>query len=328
MRRDIEKELILWKAQKERYPLIIRGARQVGKSYLVETFGRTHFQNNVVVNLEFQPQLKDCFKSLDPSEIINKLQLLLSVQIKEDNTLLFLDEIQECPQAIMALRYFKEKMPKLSVIAAGSLLEFALRSPDFKMPVGRVLFLYLEPLSFSEYLDATGNQNLRRFLSDVKLTDSIDDVIHKKLLELLRIYIIVGGMPAVLNEYLSSKDLMNCQRIQTALLQTYRSDFGKYAKISQHKYLQKVFDTVPRMVGQRIKYSTIDPDNRSRDLKNALNLLTLAGIVRPIYLTKASGLPLGAQINEQKFKLNFLDVGLMQNSCGLQGRLSIEEDFM
>ena len=328
MRRDIEKELISWKSQKEKYPLIIRGARQVGKSYLVETFGKTHFQNNVVVNLEFQPQLKDCFKSLDPSEIINKLQLLLGVQIKEDNTLLFLDEIQECPQAIMSLRYFKEKMPKLAVIAAGSLLEFAMRSPDFKMPVGRVQFLYLEPLSFSEYLDATSNQNLRKFLSDVKLTDSIDDVIHKKLLELLRIYIIVGGLPAVLNEYLSSKDFMNCQRIQTALLQTYRSDFGKYAKISQHKYLQKVFDTTPRMAGQRIKYSNIDPDTRSRDLKNALNLLTLAGIVRPIYLTKASGLPLGAQINEQRFKLNFLDVGLMQNSCGLQGRLSMEEDFM
>ncbi len=328
MHRDIENELILWKTQKEHYPLIIRGARQVGKSYLVETFGKAHFQNNVVVNLEFQPQLKNCFKSLDPSEIINKLQLLLGVQIREDNTLLFLDEIQECPQAIMALRYFKEKMPKLAVIAAGSLLEFVMRNPDFKMPVGRVQFLYLEPMSFSEYLDATGNQNLKKFLTDVKLTDSIDDVIHKKLLELLRIYIIVGGMPAVLNEYLSSKDLMNCQRIQTALLQTYRSDFGKYAKISQHKYLQKVFDTAPLMVGQRIKYSNIDPDTRSRDLKNALSLLTLAGIVRPIYLTKASGLPLGAQINEQKFKLNFLDVGLMQNSCGLQGRLSIEEDFM
>jgi uncharacterized protein len=328
MRRDIENELISWKSQKERYPLIIRGARQVGKSYLVETFGKTHFQNNVVVNLEFQPQLKDCFKSLDPSEIVNKLQLLLGVQIKEDNTLLFLDEIQECPQAIMALRYFKEKMPKLAVIAAGSLLEFAMRSPDFRMPVGRVQFLYLQPMSFSEYLDATGNQNLREFLSDVKLTDSIDDVIHKKLLELLRIYIIAGGMPAALNEYLSSNDLMNCQRIQTGLLQTYRSDFGKYAKISQHKYLQKVFDTAPRMAGQRIKYSNIDPDTRSRDLKNALNLLTLAGIVRPIYLTKASGLPLGAQINEQRFKINFLDVGLMQNSCGLQGRLSIEDDFM
>ncbi|MBI5797160.1 MAG: DUF4143 domain-containing protein [Planctomycetes bacterium] len=160
------------------------------------------------------------------------------------------------------------------------------------------------------------------------MADSIEDVIHKKLLELLRIYLIIGGMPAALEEYLSSNDLMNCLRIQTALLQTYRSDFGKYAKISQHKYLQKVFDTAPRMVGQRIKYSNIDTDTRSRDLKNALNLLALAGIVKPIYLTKASGLPLGAQIDEQKFKLNFLDVGLMQNSCGLQGRLSVEEDFM
>ena len=203
-----------------------------------------------------------------------------------------------------------------------------MRSPDFKMPVGRVHFLYLEPLSFSEYLDAAGSQNLRQFLSEVKLADSIDDVIHKRLLELLRTYIIVGGMPAALNEYILSKDLMNCQRVQTGLLQTYRSDFGKYAKISQHKYLQKVFDSAPRLVGQRIKYSSIDADTRSRDLKNALNLLVLAGIIKPIYLTKASGLPLGAQINEQKFKLNFLDVGLMQNSCGLQGRLSVEEDFM
>jgi len=167
MRRDTEKELISWKSQTERYPLIIRGARQVGKSHLVETFGKTHFENIVVVNLEFQPQLKDCFKSLDPSEIINKLQLLLDVQITEDNTLLFLDEIQECPQAIMSLRYFKEKMPKLPVIAAGSLLEFAINSPDFKMPVGRIHFLYLEPLSFSEYLDATGSHQLRIFLSDV-----------------------------------------------------------------------------------------------------------------------------------------------------------------
>ena len=328
MRRDIEKELVLWKSQKERYPLIIRGARQVGKSYLVENFGKNNFSNCVVVNLELQPQLKNCFQSLDPFEIINKLQLILGVQIKKDVTLLFLDEIQECPRAIMSLRYFKEKMPHLAVIAAGSLLEFALRSPDFKMPVGRIHFLYLEPLSFSEYLDAIGHQKLREFLSEVKITDLIDDAIHKKLFELLRIYLITGGMPAVLNEYLVNKDLMSCQRIQMGLLQTYRSDFGKYASISQHKYLQKVFDTTPRLAGQRVKYSTIDPDIRSRDLKNALNLLALAGIIKPIYLTNASGLPLGAQINEQKFKLIFLDTGLMQNSCGLQGRLSIEEDFM
>ncbi|MEW6041131.1 MAG: AAA family ATPase [Elusimicrobiota bacterium] len=328
MRRDIEKELISWKSQKERYPLIIRGARQVGKSYLVETFGKNHFTGSVVVNFEFQPQLKDVFKTLDPHEIINKLQLILGVQIREDNTLLFLDEIQECPQAIMSLRYFREKMPNLAVISAGSLLDFALRSPDFKMPVGRIQFLYLEPLSFSEYLDATGNQNLRQYLSEVKLTDLTDHVIHKKFLELLRIYLIVGGMPAVLNEYLVNGDMMNCQRIQTAILQTYRTDFGKYARLSQHKYLQKVFNSAPHLIGQRIKFSNIDPDARSRDLKNALNLLALAGIVKPVYFTKASGLPLASQVNEQKLKLNFMDIGLMQNSCGLQGQLSVKEDFI
>jgi len=328
MYREIEKELIFWKAQQDRYPLIIRGARQVGKSYLVESFGKNNFQNCVVVNFEFQPKLKECFQTLNPSEIINKLQLLLGVQITDDKTLLFLDEIQECPEAITALRYFKEKRPNLAVISAGSLLEFALRSPNFKMPVGRVHFIYLEPMSFSEYLAATGNKQLRQFLSEVELTDSIDAAIHEKLLELLRGYFIVGGMPAALKEYLANNDLLSCQRIQTAILQTYRSDFGKYAKISQHQYLQKVFDMTPRLVGQRIKYSTIDPDTRSRDLKNALNLLTLSGIVKPIYLTRASGIPLGAQINERKFKLNFLDIGLMQNSCGLQGKLSVEKDLM
>ena len=128
MRRDIEKDLLSWKSQKDQYPLIIRGARQVGKTYIIENFGKNNFQNTVSVNFEFQPQLKDAFQSLDPAEIINKLQLLLGAQIKQESTLLFLDEIQECPQAITSLRYFKEKMPGLAVIAAGSLLELALRT--------------------------------------------------------------------------------------------------------------------------------------------------------------------------------------------------------
>lgn len=328
MRRDIENDLVLWKSQKERYPLIIRGARQVGKSYLVETFGKNHFQNCVVINFEFQPQMKECFQTFEPLEIINKIQLILGVHIKENDTLLFLDEIQECPKAIMSLRYFREKMPKLAVISAGSLLEFAMRSPDFRMPVGRVQFLYLRPLSFSEYLEAVGHHELRNFLSGIKLTDQTDDLVHKKLFELLRIYLVTGGMPAVLNEYLSSRDLMDCQKVQSALLQTYRSDFGKYASISQHTYLQKIFDISPRMSGKRIKYSNIDPDSRSRDLKNAIKLLSLAGVINPIYSTIASGLPLGTQVNEQKLKLIFLDTGLMQNLCGLQGRLSVEENVM
>ncbi|MDI6757983.1 MAG: ATP-binding protein [Endomicrobiia bacterium] len=328
MRRDIEKELVSWKSQKERYPLVIRGARQVGKSYLVEAFGKEHFSNCVTVDFEFQPQLKECFRNLDPVEIVNKLQLMLGTRIDKNGTLLFLDEAQECPQALMSLRYFKEKMPELAVIAAGSLLEFALKKPDFKMPVGRVHFLFLGPLSFGEYLDASGNQELRRFLSEVKAPEATDNAIHEKLLELLRTYLIVGGMPAVLKDYLAAKDMMNTQRMQTAILQAYRSDFGKYAGISRYQYLEKVFDAAHRMVGQRIKYSGIDPDSRSRDLKEALNLLALAGIVKPVYSTSASGLPLGAQMNERKFKLNFLDIGLMQNACGIEGRLSVERDLM
>jgi predicted AAA+ superfamily ATPase len=328
MRRDVEKELVSWKAQKERYPLLVRGARQVGKSYLVETFGTNHFKNIVTANFEFQPQLKKCFASLDPHTIINTLKLIMGVEIQEESTLLFLDEIQECPEAITSLRYFREKMPRLAVIGAGSLLEYALRSRDFKMPVGRVHFLYVEPLSFSEFLDASGNTPLRQHLSAVQITGSVDDTIHQKLLEFVRTYLIVGGMPAVVREYCATRDFGACQNLQNSLLQTYRSDFGKYANTSRHKYLLKVFDAAPRLVGQRVKYVHMDPEDKSRDLKGALELLTLAGLVKPIPLTHASGLPLGAQTNEQKFKLNFLDVGLMQNSCGLSADLAISNDLI
>ena len=328
MKRDIEKELFKWKDKQDRLPLLIRGARQVGKSYIVEEFGKKAYENAVVVNFEFQPELKQCFVTLNPVEIINKLQMLMGVTIEAGKTLLFLDEIQECPNAIMALRYFKEQYGKLAVIGAGSLMEFTLNSPDFRMPVGRVQFMYLEPLSFGEFLSASGNEQLRNFMGEIHLNSAIDDAIHNKLMEMLRVYLIVGGMPAVVKEYLSSKNYLNCQRLQNSLLQTYRSDFGKYAKNSEHKNLSKVFDEAPRLVGNRIKYSNIDPETKSRDLKNALNLLKLSGIVHPIYATAASGLPLGAQVNETKFKLNFLDVGLMQNACGLQKQLSVTNDFI
>lgn len=328
MRRKLENELLAWKGQKDHFPLLIRGARQVGKSFLVEAFGKKNFTNCVTVNFEFQPQLKECFKSLDPQDIINKIQLMLGTQIKEEETLLFLDEIQECPEAIMSMRYFKEKKPRLHVIGAGSLLEFALQASNFKMPVGRIQFLYLEPLSFSEFLAASGNEQLQQHLTTIDINNPPDKIIHDKLLELIRLYLILGGMPAVLKEYFLNKDLSVCQNIQTGLLQTYRSDFGKYARLSQHQYLQKIFDASPRLVGQRIKYANIDPEIKSRELKNALALLILAGVIKPIYLSKASGLPLGAQTDEKKFKLLFLDIGLMQNSCGLQSQLSLETDLM
>ena len=328
MRRDLEKDLFDWKGSKDRLPLLLRGARQVGKSYIVEEFGKKAFKNIVIVNFEFRPELKQCFTTFDPIEIINKLQLLTGENIEAEKTLLFLDEIQECPNAIMALWYFKEKSARLAVIGAGSLMEFSLNSLDFKMPVGRIQFIHLEPLSFGEFLLASGNEQLRHYLNQVQLNSEFDGAVHKKLMELLRIYLIIGGMPAVVKEYLESRNFLNCQRIQNSLFQTFRIDVGKYAKSSEHKYLQKVLDEAPRLVGDRIKYSNIDADSKSRDIKQALNLLKLTGIIYPVYATSASGLPLEAQVNEMKFKLNFLDVGLMQNACGLQAELSLTDDFI
>ena len=328
MKRSIEKDLIKWKNQTERYPLIIRGARQVGKSYLIEQFGKKNFKQLVTVNFELQPNLKQCINSLEPKEILDKLQMQLGISIDKDNALLFFDEIQECPQAISALRYFKEKIPKLAVISAGSLLEFALNSKDFKMPVGRVHFLYLDPLSFGEFLEASGNSQLCQYLTNLKLTDKTDEAAHNKLLDLLRRYLLLGGMPAVLKEYFNNKDLNECQNIQSSLIQTYRSDFGKYSNRAQHKHLLKVMDSAPRLVGRKIKYSEIDAESKSRELKNAIELLTLSGIIKPIYHTKASGLPLGADITEKIFRLNFLDVGLMQNICGISAQLAVERDIM
>ena len=328
MQRDIKKDLLAWKNRKDRQPLLLRGARQVGKSYIIEDFGKSEFQNTVVVNFEYRPEFRHCFTTRDPAGIINKLRLLTGETIEAGQTLLFLDEIQECPDAIMALRYFKEKLPALAVIGAGSLMEFALQAQDFKMPVGRVQFMFLGPLSFGEFLTVSGNQGLRDHLQGVTLDKVIDDVVHQRLLDLLREYLIVGGMPAVVKQFLESRNMADCQRAQQALMLSWRNDLGKYARTSGLKYLQTALAEAPRLVGARIKYSNIDPLARSRDIKQALNLLKLAGIVCPVYATAAAGSPLGAQVDEMKFKLNFLDVGLMQNACGLQSEIALKKDFL
>ncbi len=327
MKRAIESALLDWKNDQNRYPLLIRGARQVGKSYTVEKFGKQAFKNIVTLNFEFQPQLKSCFTTLDPSEIINKIQILLNKDINQE-TLLFLDEIQECPPAITALRYFREKMPNQPVIAAGSLLEFTLKKENIKMPVGRIQFLYMKPLSFTEFMEVTGQIKLKDYISSVNPSDEIDDAIHQQCLEQLRLYYIIGGMPAIVQEYINYKNLVKCDHLQASLLQTYRADFGKYANTPVHKYLEKVFEATPRLVGKTIKYVNIDADSKSRDLKQAIELLNLAGVVMPIHHSSASGLPLEAQINEKKFKLNFLDIGLMQNVCGLSKELTLDRNFI
>lgn len=328
MKRMLMTELVQWKKAELHFPLLLRGARQVGKTYLVREFARQHFQGLVEINFEKETKFKACFDSLDPITILNSISLMKQQDIKPGETLLFLDEIQACPNALMALRYFKEEMPQLHVIGAGSLLEFAINSEAISMPVGRVQYIYLKPLSFTEYLEASGNQRYVDFIRNITLNCVVPEVNHHDLLRLVREYMIIGGMPMVVDSYIKNKDLLTCQRYQTLLLDTYRDDFGKYASKANHVYLERVFDKTPGLVGQQIKYSTIDPDTRSREIKSAIEKLNHAGIIFPCYSSSASGLPLHTFMNERKFKLIFLDVGLVNRITRLDIELLLNVDMM
>src|SRR3990167_1065059 len=179
MKRALLTQLKNWQGKAVHLPLLLRGARQVGKTYLVEHFGKSYFENCLSINFELDPEYRACFDTLSPREIINKIEIISKQRITPGRTLLFLDEIQICPNAIMALRYFKEKLPELHVIGAGSLLEFALSQHGMSMPVGRVQYLYLKPLSFIEYLYATNNQHLLEFIMQIKVGDDTPDAIHQ-----------------------------------------------------------------------------------------------------------------------------------------------------
>jgi predicted AAA+ superfamily ATPase len=328
MKRDLTRELLQWKDQKERMPLLVRGARQVGKSYIVEEFGKTNFENYVEINFEYQPELKGCFSSLDPHEIINKIRLLTGASIVVGKTLLFFDEIQECPEAITSLRYFYEKLPNQHVIAAGSLLEFIFHNENFRMPVGRIQYLFLKPLSFGEYLSACGFEALREHLKTVSIETHIEEILHQQLLKLLREYLLLGGMPKVVRTFLQTKDVTEAQKIQASILTTYQDDFGKYAGSLDVRYLQTLFTRTPRLVSQRFFYKDVDPELRARELKQALEKLQSAGIVHKSHAVSASGIPLGAQINKKEFKLFFLDVGLVNRSMGFGSQILMEKDVI
>jgi len=328
MDRYLLQNLIQWKDNPRRKPLIIRGPRQVGKSYLIEEFGKKYFKQHITLNFELNPHLKNCFTDLDPAQVLNQIELTLGVNItQEPSTLLFFDEIQECPQAILALRYFKEKKPEILVIAAGSLLEVALDKAEFRMPVGRVQYLYLRPLSFEEYLIARGFSQLVYFLQKITVADSISEAIHHRLIRLSREYIIVGGMPEVVAEFILTERFQACQALQEGLLLTYRDDFRKYSTHSQHRYLQTVFERAPTLVGEDFNFSKIDPNLRARELRPALECLVMAGLIHLIYHTSGSGLPLISTRNDQRFKLHFIDVGLMTKASRLPADILLQENF-
>lgn len=327
MFREIEKNLLKWKNSADRKPLLLRGARQVGKTFIIEKFGGMHFANLITINLE-KPLYHSCFNSLEPSQIVSELELLSGVKIKPGETLLFLDEIQECPQAIMALRYFKEQMPELHVIGAGSLLEFTLNDDNFKMPVGRIEFLYLQALSFTEFLNAMDLNLLKEELKTISLDNSPSEAIHQHYLKLIRDYTILGGMPGIIKKFLLTQSFLDAQHAQSDLLYSYQRDFGKYAKKTIHHNLELVFEKAPGLIAQWFKYKNVNPNIPPKDIKIALIQLFHAGLLYPVYATSASGLPFVTTQNEKKFKLLFLDVGLVKRACQLDAELLLNKDVL
>lgn len=315
MKRFIDKELLKWKNSPDRLPLIMRGARQVGKSYTIEMFGKTYFSNLVVINFEENPVYATSFETLDVPDILNRLSNLAGQPIIPGETLLFLDEIQNCVSALKALRYFKEKMPSLHVIAAGSFLEFVLEDePGISFPVGRVQFINMKPLSFMEYLQAIGQGGLNDILSTITVENPPPLELHQHFLRFVRDFFFVGGMPAVVAKFFQSHSYLDCQRIHATILDLYQLDLAKYGKKNQYKNLHILFDRIPELTGLHFKYSKIDPEsaNPARDYKTALHKLELARLIHLVYASNANGPPLHAEIDSKKFKVFFLDIGLLQ----------------
>jgi hypothetical protein len=297
--------------------LVLRGARQVGKTYLVEHWGAEHFDSVVTVDLERERDLHSLFSQSDPTRVLAELGVLRGQSVTPGKTLLFLDEIQACPPALALLRYFHELMPELHVIAAGSLLDFALREFEYSMPVGRIEFLHLQPMSFEEFVAATEGEALVDYLKTWSLAQPPSEAVAKRFLEAVRRYFFVGGMPEAVGAYAERKDLLEVQRIQTALVETVQADFGKYGPRRLQELMRKTYRHIAENVGRKIKFVNISREERSADVRRALELLALSRVVHPVVHTSANGLPLGAERDERHFKALFLDIGLVNRLCGL-----------
>lgn len=327
IQRDLSEHLKQWADSPLRKPLIIRGARQVGKSALVQQFANASMYDLIEINFELEPSYKTCFKNFDPTDICQSISTLKKQAFHQGKTLLFLDEIQDCPEAIQALRYFKEKMPELHVIAAGSLLELTLREADFSMPVGRVSFLYLYPLSFREFLRAINPEALQQ-LESATLNKPLPQAIHEYLLKQLKIYFWLGGLPESVAHYINTQDLSQSEPTQANILEAYDKDLSHFAPYADVAILRKCFHRVPMQLGQQIKYNKLEPDYRSRELKKALDVLEAVNLITRVQASTAQGLPLDATVNEKKFKLNFLDVGLVKRINQLDTTLALSDDLM
>lgn len=315
MKRFIDNYLKNWKKDSVRKPLVLRGARQVGKTTAARALSKS-FKSFVEINFEQLTQAAALFESdLDPARILIDISLLVRKDIIPGETLLFFDEVQTCPKALIALRYFYEQMPELHVIAAGSLLEFAI--DQVGVPVGRVNFLYVYPMSFVEFMWAQGEERLMSAVEQHDVAREFSAPLHEKLLRYLGEYMAVGGMPEAVASWCVNKSYSKCLDIHHSLVATYEEDFHKYAVDSQIKYLQQVYSQLPYQAGNEFRYSKIAGEYRKRELAPAFELLKKAYVISTVTHTAGNGLPLGAEAHPDRVKVIMLDIALMQAMLGM-----------
>lgn len=308
-------DLKQWLSSQSRKPLVIRGARQVGKTWLVRELARSNNLNLIEINFELEPAKKALFTDNNPKKVLVALEVSLGKQIYLNNTLLFLDEIQAFPLILAKLRWFKELMPELAVIVAGSLLEFVLDKHDFSMPVGRISYLHLEPLSFDEFLHAK-NPRMLAFLNEYNW-EEISPAIHQQALTYLQEYTLVGGLPAAMSAWLEQNSLIAVQQIHHDILSTYRDDFVRYKGKYDIQLFDDVFNYIPKNIGNKVVYSHISPHASASSVKQILQLITKARVIHTIKAGSGNGIPLAAELNDKHIKAISLDVGLMNSILGI-----------
>ena len=315
LERNIDKSLEEWKNSPEHKPVLLRGARQVGKTSAVRNLGKK-FENYVEIDLHLRQDLHAVFNKMkSPQQLCEELSLLEGFTIKPGKTLFFIDEIQDCPAAIGCLRYFYEQYPELHIIAAGSLLEFALEElPSFG--VGRIHSLYMYPFCFSEFLKAMDNAPLAAAVDKASPSAPLPDIVHNRLLQFLRAFMIIGGMPAVVKKYAETKSFVECQKILAELITSYRDDFAKYRRRIPSSRIDAVFLSVAAQTQGKFMFSKVD-GLRTEQAQAALQTLILAGLVYPVTHTAANGIPLGAETDERYRRMIMFDTGLLQRVLNL-----------
>lgn len=312
MKRLIINQLISWKENSQRKPLILNGARQVGKTYILKAFGKLHYRNVAYVNLDSQKELAKVFEQdFNVTRIIRSLSAFLNIHIEPQHTLIVLDEVQECPAALHALKYFCEDAPEYHVVVAGSLLGISMHG-NSSFPVGKVDMLRMFPLTFEEFLMALGEEQLIKLMKDGET--EVIDTLSGRFVDCLRQYYYTGGMPAVVKEYITSGNLQSVRQLQKQILFDYRRDFSKHAPAEQVPRINLVWDSIPAQLARENKkfiYGALKKGGRAKEFEMAIQWLIDAGLVYRVYRANKPSLPLKFYEDLSAFKLFSLDVGLM-----------------